>query len=380
MLLTLAATRWQQARANYLPQIQLSSGYTIDKPYNPTQPSLGAYRGGITLGQELLSFGRQEAELRQAQAEHAATAAQLQAAINTAAYAAHAVYFDLLAAEDALLITEEKVRAFAVHLEQVRVMAELGTRIRYDITKAEVDLGTSRLECLQASNTLHLTRAALGRVLGLTEELPSLRLMWPAAPAVPTEAMPTLFQYARLRHPELIALQALVEAASAAVDWAVADLRPDLSLRASTSGAGHAFPLGWNWSLGPSIAWDAFTGWRKTSALQGATASLQACRSRLTSREQQLFQDLISARIQWQTALAQTMVAESVVQAARESLELVNARYALGLATAVELTDAEVAVAQARTQQVLARRNGLTAWALLCLHTGGSAQREGASL
>ena len=60
------------------------------------------------------------------------------------------------------------------------------------------------------------------------------------------------------------------------------------------------------------------------------------------------------------------------MRSARESLDLVSARYRLGLATAVELTDAEVAVAQARTQQVQARRDDLAAQALILLNTGGS--------
>ncbi len=373
-LLTAAEARWQQARASYLPQLSLTTDHTVRKSYNPSAASTENFAGRVALQQDLYSFGRQEAALRQARAERTSAETHVQSAINTAAYAARAAYFDLLSAQALLLITEEKVREFTVHLHQARVMVELGTRIRYDITKAEVDLGTARLECLQASNTLHTARAVLGRVLGLTEELPPARLAWTSVPAiVGTEASADLFRFARRNHPECLDLQWQVAAASAAVDFAVADLRPDLSLGAVLSSAGHAFPLGWNWSVGPSLDWAAFTGWRKTAALDVAAAQLQGCRSRLTSREQQLFQDLLSARIQLQTAQAQASVAEIVVQAARESLELVTARYALGGATAVELTDAEVAVAQARTQQVQARRSGLAAYALLRLHTGDQA-------
>jgi len=154
------------------------------------------------------------------------------------------------------------------------------------------------------------------------------------------------------------------------VDFAVADLRPDLSFDAGLSWSGGSFPLNRGWSFGPSLDWSLFNGWRKTGALDAAAAELQASRAGIANREQQLFQDLITALIQLHTARAQAVVAEVIVRAARESLDLVNARYRVGLATAVELTDAEVAVAQARTQQVQARHDEWAAHAFILLNTG----------
>jgi outer membrane protein TolC len=224
-LLTAAEARWQQARASYLPQLSLTTDHTVRKSYNPSAASTDNFAGRVALQQDLYSFGRQEAALRQARAERTSAETQVQSAINTAAYAARAAYFDLLSAQELLLITEEKVREFTVHLHQARVMVELGTRIRYDITKAEVDLGTARLECLQASNTLHTARAALGRVLGLTEELPVARLAWSTVPpVVGTEAISNLFRFACQNHPACQDLQWQVAAASAAVDFAVANI------------------------------------------------------------------------------------------------------------------------------------------------------------
>jgi outer membrane protein TolC len=375
--LAVAETQLQQARASYLPQVSLDAGHTVQKQYNPAWPSSDRVSGRASLDLNLCSFGRQEAALRQARAEHAAAAAHVQGVVNTTAYETRTACFALLAAQELLVIAEEKVREFDIHLRQVQAMVELGTRIRYDSTKAEVDLGSARLECLQASNTVQEARAALARVLGLTEELPPARLAWGTIPTVVgTEAISNLYRFARSNHPDCEELQARVAAASAAVDFAVADLYPDLSFGTTVSASGHDLPLNWGWNLGPSLGWSAFAGWRKTAALEGTTRQLQASRSRLTAREQQLFQELITARMQLQTARAQGAVAEMMVRSARESLELVSARYALGLATAVELTDAEVAVAQARKQQVEARRSGLAAYARLRQHTGEHAWME----
>ena len=368
--LSVAECQLQETRANYLPQVDSSAGYDRSKQFHPATEAADNYRPAVSFSQNLLSFGRQEAALRQARAAREAAAAGVQSAINTAAYNARIAFIDLLRAQDLLTIANENVRDYAAHLEQVRVMASLGTRIRYDITKAEVDLGNARLAALNASNTLLTTRAALGRALGLTEEFPCPLAAAPVSLPPVEEDRDALHRLARQHNPNLAVLLSQAAAASAAVDFAVADLRPDLSLSAGFSWSGGALPLSRGWQLGPSLDWSLFNGWRKTSALEAATAELQAARSHMASREQQLFQDLITALIQLHTAREQALVAEVVVQSARESLNLTDARYRVGLATAVERTDAESAVAQARTQQVQARHDELAAQALILLNTG----------
>ena len=366
--LAIAENQLQDARAAYLPQVGSSAGYSRSGRFNPNSGAGNSYSAGVSYGQDLLSFGRTEASLREARAQHEAAAAQLRSAINNTTFDVRIAFVDLARAQDLLVVANENVREFSVHLAQVRVMAELGTRIRYDITKAEVDYGNAQLSALAASNLLLTARASLGRVLGLAEDFPG-SIAAPTPLPVP-EDRAALFRRARQNHPDLVALQAQARAASAAVDYAVADLRPDLSFNAGFSWSGGTFPLSRGWSLGPSLDWSVFNGWRKTIALDTASVQLQSSRTRIASREQQLFQDLTVAMIQLQTARAQKIVAEVVVRAARESLDLVSARYKLGLATAVELTDAEVAVAQARAQQVQAHRDELAAQALILLNSG----------
>ena len=367
--LVVAECKLQEARAAYLPQVSGVAGYTRTKDYPSVPGTANAYDAGLSFGQDLLSFGRQDAALHQARAQREAAAALSQAAVHTAAYNARIAFFDLVRAQDLLEISIENEHDFAVHLDQVRIMAELGTRIRYDITKAEVDLGNAHLAALNASNTLLTARVTLGRTLGLAEEFPCPIAALSATLPPVAENRDALYSRGRRNNPELAALQCQADAASDAVDFAIADLRPDLSFDAGFSWSGGSVPLGRSWSRGPSLDWSLFAGWRKTSALDAATAQLQASRSQIADREQKLFQDLITALIQLQTARAQAVVAEVVVRSARETLDLVTSRYRLGLATAVELTDAQTAVAQARTQQVQARHDELAAQALILLNT-----------
>ncbi len=349
-----------QALAGYLPQLGASADATL---------SGKDYGAGLSLSDDLFSFGRTAAAVRQARAQCASARAALQAAQNDTIYAARVAYYGLYRAQELLGVDEASVHDYQSHLEQVRVMASLGTRIRYDVTKAEVDLGNARLAALTAHNDVLTARAALSRALGLSEPLPGA-IAIPDAATAEIGDREILYRTAHATNPALLALRATADAASAAVDAAIANLYPDLSLSAGYSFGGSRFPLARAWSLGPALDWNAFTGWRNSSAVDASVAALRVARAAVADREQQLQQDLTNAFAGLDTARDKAALAELLVRQSRENLDLTAERYRLGLATSVELTDAEVAVTQTRSQQVEAQYAEWVARAQIRLNTG----------
>jgi len=357
-----------QALAGYLPQL----GASANAAFSGTafhQESSKDYGAGLSLSDDLFSFGRTAAAVRQARAQCASARAALQAAQNDTVYAARVAYYGLYRAQELLGVDEASVHDYQSHLEQVRVMASLGTRIRYDVTKAEVDLGNARLAALTAHNDVLTARAALSRALGLSEPLPGA-IAIPDAATAEIGDREILYRTAHATNPALLALRATADAASAAVDAAIANLYPDLSLSAGYSFGGSRFPLARAWSLGPALDWSAFTGWRNTSAVDASVAALRVARAAVADREQQLQQDLTNAFAGLDTARDKAALAELLVRQSRENLDLTAERYRLGLATSVELTDAEVAVTQTRSQQVEAQYAEWVARAQIRLNTG----------
>ena len=94
-------------------------------------------------------------------------------------------------------------------------------------------------------------------------------------------------------------------------------------------------------------------------------AQLRAARARLADREEQLRADVVTACSDLATARERMELADLIVRQARENLDLSNERYHVGLATSIELADAEAAVVQARAQQVQALYDALAAIATL---------------
>jgi outer membrane protein len=229
----------------------------------------------------------------------------------------------------------------------------VGKRTRYDVTKAEVDLGNAQLDRINARNAVTSARATLNRNLGLTER-PDYLVGQPPNEEI-SGTVDELMAVARTQHPQLRALRAQERSASAAVDAAIAALYPSFGAQAEYGGNGRHFPLVWNWSAGVQSVLQLFTGWLKTSAVDVAVTELRTARSKVADMELMIYFDLSQAMNTLDGSRQRMALSEIILRQARESVELVGERYRVGQASAVEVTDAEVAVTRAQANQVTAR-------------------------
>jgi TolC family type I secretion outer membrane protein len=352
-----ARSQLRQARAGYGPSVDAGAGYTRSTANAQGTPSSSesddSYRGSVGLDLLIYDFGKTPAAARQAYLRHQAALYSLQSARNDAAYNTRTAFFNLGKAQELFQVAEEAVRQYTAHLDQVRAFADVGRRMRYDVTKAEVDLGNAQLDLINARNELTTARATLNGCLGLAES-PEYQIAG-SSPEILQVSQEDLMAAARKKHPELLALKTDELVASAAVDAAIADLYPTLQLKAEYALSGASFPLVWNWSGMLQAAIPLFNSGKKTAAIDEAAAQLRAARAQTTEREQQLYVDLTGAVSQLESARRRMDLTTLIERQARESLDLINERYRLGKASAVEVTDAQATLTSAQADQVKAR-------------------------
>jgi outer membrane protein len=353
-----AAAQVQQARAAYLPAVDASAGYrratANSQGANGSNHSRDLYSGALDLNLLLYDFGKSPAIVRQAYARQLAAEETLRATRNNVIFVVRTTFFNLSKAQELVQVADQAVHQFQAHLDQVRAFAEVGRRTRYDVTKAEVDLGNAQLALISANNGVANARAALHRSLGLAEE-PGYRIGAPPPPEDIARPIDELMAMARQHHPELWALKAQERVASAVVDEQIAALYPALNLQGQYGVSGSQLPLVWNWSAALQSAVQLFSGWRNTAAIDDAVAQLRAARSRVADREQLIYVDLSTALSQLSSARQSLDLTALIVRQAQESVDLIKERYRLGQASAVDVTDAEVALTRARADGVQAR-------------------------
>lgn len=364
--------------AGRLPQVSASGGYnrsTQNSGRNTSTAMSGSWSGSIGLDLLLYDFGRLEAQERQALETLVSAEEQLRATELDVVYDVRSAFFELHRSAELYRVALETEKQYGEHLEEARVMVEIGTRRRYDATKAEVDWGNAALDVITVSNALVSARAQLNRTLGLAE-YPSYAVLPDLMPPRTDLSVSNLMEQARQNDPSLAVLHAKARAASAYVDQTIADLYPSLSLGADLSESGRDFPMTWNFSWALRATQNLFDGHKKTDRIRAAVTDLRSARARVADAEQELFLNLVNAVAQFKSARKRREIAELVERQAAENRDIVNEQYRVGVSSAIERTDAQVAVTQSQADAVRARYDEQAAEARLARLTGAPVGAE----
>lgn len=278
---------------------------------------------------------------------------------------------------DALLAVA-RTNAFmhAEHLRESEVLYAAGEAKKLDVLKARVDLSTARLAVINASNDVVTAGAEFLRTLGLEADRATradvfavtgdaLADRGPGLPATDYDAVAGLY-VARTNAPALMVLRAKLRAASARVDYAVADLLPELTLSSAFSFADPA----WNWSWGFKAVQTLLDGYRRQIAVDAAVVEMERARTDVEAAEQKLSYDLAVAVATRDNAREALAAASIEVEQARENLETVQAQYNVGDACRLDFTDAADKLADALGARVKSFYAGEAAEAALIRLTG----------
>ena len=353
-----AAARIYEAEAARYPQVGVNATQSV---HDGTSKSSGGGSKsqrfeslGFDVSWLVFDFGQTAALARQAALAWLAAQQDVRTAEVAVALGVRTAYFELGKQVDLLATDREAVRQFQEHLDQVKEFVRVGTRIPYDQTKAEVDLGNARLAEVQAKDGVLSAQATLANAVGLAEVLD-----WVPAPDVAPLPVPGDFPAAwaaaRARDPVLSAAIARERAASALVDARIAALYPGVSVGLSYSKSGSSIPLPWSLDIGPKVQWTPFDGFQNLSTIDESVASLRESRASRAQAEQQAWLNVRTAWLALEDARERLALTSLTLQSAEESLTLAQGRYDAGLATSVDLTDARVALIQAKTARIQAR-------------------------
>jgi len=123
--------------------------------------------------------------------------------------------------------------------------------------------------------------------------------------------------------------------------------------------------LGWNAAAGLSLSWNIFQGGLTKAQVSEAEANVIAAVAQLDLQRLQIRSDVDGARLAVRAAKESLSATHEALVNARERLRLAEERYQVGVGSAIELGDAQVALTQAAAQVVQANDQLSTARAQL---------------
>ncbi|MFA5393386.1 MAG: TolC family protein [Candidatus Ratteibacteria bacterium] len=342
-------SRIGQAKANYYPQLNVSSGY--NHGWSSTGTASGSsdqFSANIGVSQNIWDFGKTSTQVKVSNLNLDSASFNLGNVSSQIVLQVKQYYYQLLQAQKAEGVSREAVAQYQKHLEQAQGFYETGRSPKFDVTKAQVDLGNARLDLINAENASRIALVNLNNAMGLLDA-PEYTVEDNLALRHPEIILADALETAYRNRPDLNAAVTQREAAGLSVDLVRKGYYPTLSGSAGYGWSGGNFPPGNDsWSAGVTLSVPIFNGFSTKYKVDEAGANFQAAKSQEETARQGVSLDVKQAYLTLQSAEAKIPVAELTVTQARENLELANGRYEAGVGSPIEVTDSQAAYSQAR--------------------------------
>lgn len=364
-------SRVGQSQANYYPQINLALSY--DKILSPSRRSTGSSTGtttssigetgsfdqyftGFNLSQMIYDFGRTPTQVKIQNLSLDSSRSDLENVSEQVVLNVKQAYYGVLQAKRSRDVSSDTVKQFQQHLDQAKGFYEVGTRPKFDVTKAEADLSNARLNLIKAENAVRIAIVNLNNAMGIPEAPEYIiedNLLFQKYDMTFEDALSKAYK----NRPDLISIIAKRQAAERSVELAKTGYYPVLTGNASYNWSGETFPLEHDWNVGAAISFPIFSGYLTKYQVEEAKANLNVLKANEELLRQNIFSDVKQAYLNLKQAEESFPTAELGVKQAEENFEIANGRYTAGVGNPIEVTDAEVLLANAKLSYIQALYN-----------------------
>lgn len=287
-----------------------------------------------------------------------------------------------LVAQEMVRVTDEAYNTANGHYRQVKALYNEGLVSSQDLLRVETEIARIRTQQVQAKNGVEMAKIGLKNLLNLDLDTPIEVEGRLTAPNEPLPVAEDLYSQAIQNRPETRTIALREEMAKTLVDIAKANAYPTVGLFANYSwDRGQEMPPNdtiWRdgYQAGAAVSVPLFDGRATEAQVAEAEANL-----RQVKEGQRMLELGVRAQVS-QSALAVRAAAERIesektaVKLAEKNYQVARERYAVGLASNLEVMDAQTQLLAARAQYVAALADYENAKAQLDAAVG-MPQREG---
>jgi len=349
-------SRVGQARSGYYPQVSGAASYSRTDPTSTTSGRLSttagsaydSYGSSVALSQNLFDFGKTSTQVKIQTLNLDASRSDFDTTNAQVVFGVKQSYYGLLLTKRNRDVAREVVGQYEQHLVQAKGFFEVGLKPKFDVTKAEVDLSNAKLNLLKADNALRLAQVTLNNAMGLPEA-PDYEIQDSLAFQRVEVDLDQSMKKAYDRRPDLRSILAKKKSLDETITLQKKGYTPYVTGNAGYGWGGDSFPLDPGWSTGATLNIPLFSGFSTKYQVDEARANLDVLKANEEMLRQGIFLEVKQAWLNLQEAADRIVTAEVIVRQAAENLELANGRYAAGVGSPIEVTDALVAESNAKT-------------------------------
>ncbi|OXI15550.1 efflux transporter outer membrane subunit [Burkholderia sp. AU15512] len=319
------------------------------------------YQAGVAASWEPDVFGRVRDAVAGAQANAAASAADLQAVKLSVTAELATDYFALRSLDTQKQLLDDTVHAYADALTLLKQQLAAGAIDASAVAQADTQLEATRTQDTDIDASRAQRQHAIATLVGESASTFALppRVQSYDVPAIPPGVPSQLLE----RRPDIAAAERRVAAANAQIGEARAAFFPDLVLSAS-AGLESSFFAPWLtapslfWSLGPQLAGTLFDGGRRSASLRGAHAQYDGAVADYRQTVLVAFQQVEDQLSSLDALASEARSQQRATDAADLSLRLTTNRFNAGAVSYLDVVTAQtIALTNRRTaDQIDARR------------------------
>ncbi|MFH1861000.1 MAG: TolC family protein [bacterium] len=372
-----AKAKVNKARAGFLPQLLFNSSYTrlneeptiiipagslgkiASEEYIPLSSSLipvedkENFNINFTLQQSLFSGGRIKFTCKQAKSELEVIEGKYEVVKQGVIIKVKTAYYEVLKAMKFEIVTEESTKLLQAHKKRVENLYKIGSVSQNDLLRTEVQLANAKVDLLKAKNAVVMAKVHFYNILGLDlktdidieliEEIPTK--FDPEEPIVLNDCLNSALK----NRAEVRIMEANLWSADSEVQLANAANRPNVTFSSHYGWEGKDFfPDQENWSVQVKSSLSLFDSFATKARIVQAESGLE----RIKNDQKQVVNDIcIEVRESYLNLLEaeeEVNMMKITVSQAEENFRILEGKYQEGMATNIEVLDAQLLLSNSR--------------------------------
>jgi outer membrane protein TolC len=239
-------------------------------------------------------------------------------------------------------------------LADVRTRVEAGLLPPNDVSRSEAQRARQELLLIEARGRVDSVTVDLDRLLGLPDGTPIETTEGLETPPPPARDADSLIGEALKQRPELAAIGSRTQAQQERIAAISTARKPNIAIASGVDWANpnsRIFPRQdkWqeSWDVSVNLTWGLFDWGRNAAERTEAGFAVTALNERRAETELQIRSDVQKQLVDLRTTQAALVPARLAVTAAQETQRVVGDRFEAGVATTLDVLDAQLAVLQA---------------------------------
>lgn len=363
-----ARAQVRQAVSGFLPTLNAQAMDTLDEKLfvlefpsmipgePPTRMSIDFtkdYQMAFSFGLPLFAGGRLTAGYKQANLGVKASRESVRLSEQETIFNVKQAFYGYLLAREFSAVADEALRLAEDFMKNVKNLYEVGMASKFDLLRSEVQMANLQPQAIRARNSVEMSALGLKIVCGIDLDTPvevkgelAAPPLDPVSEAIVEEALTERPELRQLDYQRLMAGESLKMARGA--------LLPSLALGGAYNVWGDALNLRkgtWQnyYTISLSLNLPIFNGFEARARIGQSKAMIRELDWTRKGLSEAIALEVRQAVLENSQARETLLSQEKNVEQAREAVRIAELNYAEGLATNLDVSTAQVALSQART-------------------------------